>query len=291
MKRSVIYILVVLLAIPFTLSAKKKCENPKADIKVSYMYHEVFLRGGSEVSERENEFVLLSNASHSKFYPPVSEYLDSLTSTPSGRQQYHQMLKAVMGEVVRTGNYDLVPHKKGDIYVFKNRLESTISVYELIGGLESGCYTDQLGDMEWNIADSTKTVLGYQCVMATTKYHGRQWTVWFTPEIPVQDGPWKLCGLPGLILEASEASGQHSFMATGIETSSKEIVPIYSPERYEKIERKELLRHKRKALENQSSFTSSIINNYPGSKNHAKAGAPVEKVVTDIDFLETDYRE
>ena len=71
------------------------------------------------------------------------------------------------------------------------------------------------------------------------------WTVWFAPEIPLQEGPWKLCGLPGLILEACESSGQHSFTATGIELSKKEMTPVYLLSKYEKLERKELLKRQR----------------------------------------------
>ena len=101
---------------PVSIVANKKVEYPRAEIKVRYNYYEKFLRGSDGVAERNNEFVLLFNASYSKFYSPTTEYLDSLDSTPSGKKQYEQMLNAVMSEVIRTNNYDLVPHKKGDIY-------------------------------------------------------------------------------------------------------------------------------------------------------------------------------
>lgn len=127
--------------------------------------------------------------------------------------------------------------------------------------------------------------------MAHTNYHGRQWTVWFTPEIPLSEGPWKLCGLPGLILEASESSGQHSFMVTGIETSNKEMVPIYTPSKYEKLERKELLRRQRYNRDNQETLTNASFDNILGNRGSANARKPVEKIVTDVDFLETDYRK
>ena len=78
--------------------------------------------------------------------------------------------------------------------------------------------------------------------MAETDYHGRHWTVWFTPEIPLQDGPWKLCGLPGLILEATDSTDQHSFIATGIENSNQEIYPIYEPRKYDKMKRIDMLK-------------------------------------------------
>lgn len=72
----------------------------------------------------------------------------------------------------------------------------------------------------WEIGDSSKTILGYDCVQATARYRGREWTAWFAPDIPVQDGPWKLCGLPGLILEASDSRHEFHFIANGLRQSS-----------------------------------------------------------------------
>lgn len=291
MRLSNVFSVLLLLVIPLSISAKKKIDRPRAEIMVSYNYHETFVRGSDGVSERDYEFLLLANTEQSKFYPPISEYLDSLDSTPTGKAQYEQMLSAVMPEVVRTGNYSLVPSKKGHVYVFKNRKESVVNVYDFIGLTEFGYYTEPLAEMQWEVGDSTKNILGYDCIMAHTNYHGRQWTVWFTPEIPLSEGPWKLCGLPGLILEASESSGQHSFMVTGIETSNKEMVPIYTPSKYEKLERKELLRRQRYNRDNQETLTNASFDNILGNRGSANARKPVEKIVTDVDFLETDYRK
>ncbi len=66
------------------------------------------------------------------------------------------------------------------------------------------------------MTDSVKNILGYDCFKAIAPYRGRRWTAWFAPEIPVQDGPWKLCGLPGLILEAYDTNHEYSFTATGL---------------------------------------------------------------------------
>lgn len=43
------------------------------------------------------------------------------------------------------------------------------------------------------------------------------WTAWYTLDLPYDDGPWKLCGLPGLILEAQEREGVFAFRFAGIE--------------------------------------------------------------------------
>lgn len=63
-------------------------------------------------------------------------------------------------------------------------------------------YKEDMPEMEWNLTDSTKSILGMTCYMATCSFRGRDYTVWFTPDIPVMAGPWKFSGLPGLILEA-----------------------------------------------------------------------------------------
>jgi GLPGLI family protein len=65
----------------------------------------------------------------------------------------------------------------------------------------------------WNITQETKTIAGYKCIKATTNFRGREWTAWFTPEIAVPLGPWKLRGLPGLIIEATDNSNTYIYRA------------------------------------------------------------------------------
>ena len=152
------------------------------------------------------------------------------------------------------------------------------------GALEFGYYTEPLGEIQWEIGDSTKNVLGYECVMATANYHGRDWSVWFSPEIPMQEGPWKLTGLPGLILEATESTGQHGFVATGLESSNQIIYPIYPYPQYDKMSRKDILRQMRNYRDNGTHMNAAATGMSFG-KDHVKNEEEVR-----IDFLETDYR-
>lgn len=77
-------------------------------------------------------------------------------------------------------------------------------------------YEEDWEKPQWEIGDSTKMILGYECVEATSDYRGRKWTAWFAPDIPLQEGPWKLCGLPGLILEAADSRREFHFLANGL---------------------------------------------------------------------------
>ena len=55
-----------------------------------------------------------------------------------------------------------------------------------------------------------------------------KWTAWFAPEIPVQEGPWKLCGLPGLILEAYDTDKNYHFEADGLKQNPNSEVGIFT---------------------------------------------------------------
>lgn len=85
-------------------------------------------------------------------------------------------------------------------------------------------YSEPIPALQWKIEGNDSVIAGYHCQAATTSLRGRQWRAWFTLDIPVSDGPWKLCGLPGLILRATDEQGYFDFDCTGI--ASIEIPPI-----------------------------------------------------------------
>lgn len=275
---------ICLLTSPFTALAKKK-EYPRAEIKVGYTYNETFVRGSDGIIKREIPFVLLANKEQSKFYSPKTEFKDSLQSTPQGRvvekELFNDAIKRYMETKDRSAMSSVV--YQTFLYVFRSKPDNEMTVYDKAGSLEQGYYTEPIGEIQWEIGDSTKTVLGYECSIATANYHGRHWTAWFTTEIPLQEGPWKLTGLPGLILEASESTGQHSFIATGLEASNQEMYPIYPYRQYEKMSRIEMLRQLRNYRDHNNSINSAELGINLG-KDHIK-----NKEEAKIDFLETDY--
>jgi hypothetical protein len=60
--------------------------------------------------------------------------------------------------------------------------------------------------------------LGYSAQKATTTLYKRKWTVWFTTDIPIQDGPYLFQGLPGLIIKAEDENKSVSFTLAGIKS-------------------------------------------------------------------------
>jgi GLPGLI family protein len=61
---------------------------------------------------------------------------------------------------------------------------------------------EDLPNIAWSISEETKDIGDFKCQKATAAFRGRDYTAWFTTNVPLPYGHWKLHGLPGLILEA-----------------------------------------------------------------------------------------
>lgn len=81
-------------------------------------------------------------------------------------------------------------------------------------------YEDEFEPIYWTILSEEREIEGLKCYKATAHYKGREWEVWFTPEINYPAGPWKLRGLPGLILEAQDRRGHVSYRFTHMESAN-----------------------------------------------------------------------
>ena len=80
--------------------------------------------------------------------------------------------------------------------------------------------------IDWNITQDTMSIEGMTCYKATATFRGRNWTAWFNPDLPFQAGPWKLHGLPGLIVDARDDRNEVIFSFAGFETVKQEDAPV-----------------------------------------------------------------
>lgn len=77
-------------------------------------------------------------------------------------------------------------------------------------------YTEPYMARHWKLEQETKQIAQYLAKRATLDFRGRTWEVWYTEEIPIPEGPWKLDGLPGLVLEARSADGEYQYTLVAI---------------------------------------------------------------------------
>lgn len=69
--------------------------------------------------------------------------------------------------------------------------------------------------LDWKIEQEKKTIGEYQTQKATTTFGGRNWTAWFSSDIPFQDGPYKFSGLPGLIVDLADDQNHYHWELRG----------------------------------------------------------------------------
>ncbi|MCZ8330610.1 MAG: GLPGLI family protein [Flavobacterium sp.] len=126
----------------------------------------------------------------------------------------------------------------GNGIFYSNSLEkSTLTQKESFGEL----FLISSKFLDWELTSETKKIGNYTCFKA--KYISKNGNknlideVWYTPEIPVQFGPTKYVGLPGLVLEV--IAGKIRFTATKIQLNNQQPIVIEKPNKGTKITEEE----------------------------------------------------
>src|SRR5690606_6968761 len=161
---------------------------------------------------------------------------------------YQETMKSTLGNV--NFNYELYFNNTHSIYIMNrdsNQTEvnsdSSISKYIPVISSEPPFYYKKLSQKEviynsktalkqytvkddslnlnWQIHNDKRIIGNYDCSKATTEFRGRKYTAWFASKIPVDYGPRKFGGLPGLILEIYDNNGVYRAYASEIKINSE----------------------------------------------------------------------
>jgi GLPGLI family protein len=109
---------------------------------------------------------------------------------------------------------------------------------------------------DWELTSETKNIGNYTCYKATYSYNATETkinfndgdtkeekvqqkkiiTAWYTPQIPISNGPEKYHGLPGLILEIND--GKKVMVCTEIQINPKKAIKITEPTKGKKVDQK-----------------------------------------------------
>lgn len=271
------------------VTAIAQCIQP-AQIKALYRYTELRRHVQGHDFEDTDDMMLLASPVGSRFFSVKTEEYDSLMASPGGAEKYRELLKVAASTALIIENGSLtvdrnkvnLPSQGKKFQVNRSDNDNYLTVIDY-AAQEDFSYTVPLSDLQWEIGDSSKIILGYECQLATADYHGRKWIAWFAPEIPIQSGPWQLMGLPGLIMEAESAGGEYKFSVTGLERCNIPINSRPGNRVYSKISRKEF----RKL---QSEIQRNPVKQWPdGSVKIANIEESI-KVRTAHDLIETDYK-
>jgi len=103
-----------------------------------------------------------------------------------------------------------------NIIVTKKRQNT---LYESRSDKKKGSYftVEKVPLMNWELLPDTKKFDQVDCSLAKTTFRGRVYYAWYASKIPISHGPWKLNGLPGIILEAYDETREVIFKFNSIQ--------------------------------------------------------------------------
>ena len=131
------------------------------------------------------------------------------------------------------GNRLIVNDKsKKAIPVYKN-LEMKTVVFEMSTPFTPKnitIFSDSLHPIEWQITNEERVIDSLNCIAATCLFRGRNYKAWFAPEIPLNQGPWKFGGLPGLIVLLTDSESLYEWRLTSLTRAAVEIPPAPVPQ-------------------------------------------------------------
>jgi GLPGLI family protein len=189
-------------------------------ISLNVVYEFRYVR---DLTQKDNPYIynmVLSLGKGASRYCTEREYKEKNKSIARKKQQQQAQASASSKPVrtVRSVGPGLYVGRSGVIIreeIIKNFPKRTMETTALMA---NRVYTVEtaLPSIKWELQPGKKTIDKYTCQKAIGKYAGRVYEVWFAPDLPYQDGPWKLNGLPGLILEARDTTNEVVFTFKGI---------------------------------------------------------------------------
>ena len=272
-------IVCLLIITSIVFSQEKVLDNAYLKCQYEYTLQSDTLSGKT----RDDLLILQIGENISKCYSHYSAEVDSISALPNWYEVMKKHLDYAFSK--KEVNDNDFPHKRMKEYVYKNYPQGKMTVTDGLT-LQYYVYEDELNAQQWEIRDSIKTILNYSCQMAACNFRGRQWTAWFTTDIPVSDGPWKLSGLPGLIMEAYDKGNQYVFTIVGIQKVTEEPI-IFSEtydgsKRFEKSNRINFLKAKKKYLMDMNGYIEMETG------IDLRGGNPPK--IMRYDLLELDYK-
>ena len=240
------------------------CTDTTGDLKENY--------------ESDNMLLQIGPGGLSKF----SSYRNLAVDSILMRSTREQIIDAIVDGKLSTGEF---------MTIYKNHPDGKLTHTDKI------CqdwfpFEEEVPRLDWQLTDSVTTVLGYECRGARCVFRGREWTAFYSEDIPLPDGPWKLHGLPGLIMKASDKKGHYTFECIGIKSNADRPVTIYKVP-FNKTDRKGYYDAKHRFDINPYAYyeaTSGQSVTVTDASGNPSPGA-YDPTELNYDYLETDWKK
>ena len=178
---------------------------------MEFMYDYRFLRDTTDVtSESTDRMILQVGYGISKFSSYRTMQIDSLIKVSTADQVQANPERYISGET-----YSIYKNYPTGKFTTTDKIATDWFLVE-----------ELIPEQQWTLTEETKEILGYKCKSAKCSFRGRDYTAYYTDEIPVADGPWKFGGLPGFIMEVCDAGNHYSFTCVGINSKADRAITM-----------------------------------------------------------------
>ncbi|MGF1533463.1 MAG: GLPGLI family protein [Bernardetiaceae bacterium] len=223
---------------------------------------------GQNVVEVSYQEYGIANEEHIKKTAPAHQ-VELIIATTNERYQY--VLQHDKGYSQYVPAYPDIPDKEietkiGLLRISKNGYRNSLIIKDFNNRQMAyrrikSVIKDNFHDFEWQLYDSTKTILAHPCKLAFGSDYvtNRKIRVWYTEEIPISDGPKFYQGLPGLVLEVQM---ENNLFVVATKISFPESIPDFEALQSEKaISLEEYMEQQEKAMEKMKRMMQSKTDN------------------------------
>lgn len=154
-----------------------------------FIYDVEYRKDSASTSTTKENYHLDIDAKEVKYYPRDFFVGDSLVANN---------IEIPKGQQFNTSS--ILSHKNGS-----NQYEA----YDMLENIVLKLSSEE--NQNWKLTGENKKLKNLNLQKATTTWGGRNWTAWFTTDIPFQEGPYKFHGLPGLITELYDDKSNYRF--------------------------------------------------------------------------------
>lgn len=192
----------------------------------------------SQDSNKSYEVMYLTSSYYQTTYQrPDKEFTTLYYSGQKGIYQKHNQRKLDSISLTRElTNEDIGKYKCRERYAIEFE-GNEITYYDILGNNEFQ-YAETL-NFNWKLGNETKTLKGYNCRNATVSYGGREWEAWYTTDLPINAGPYKFRGLPGLIVKITDETNSYDFELYSLKEKSN--LPVIKPYHLKPLTERKLL--------------------------------------------------
>ncbi|RYF22834.1 MAG: GLPGLI family protein [Flavobacteriales bacterium] len=231
----------------YILAKKKPGEN------APYRTDTMLLDMGTEVSRFYDPARLTRDSAINKLFNPANQGNIKAMNVFKGEnaKQVTDMPGTVGSNSTEGESYQIIKDRKGNV-----------TVLDYVSNMSPKLrFEENLGKLNWQLEEGTDTIATYICQKATLKFRGRNYIAWFAPDIPINDGPWKFSGLPGLILKIEDTDLLYSFTLIGMIQPETPLPIVVEKSEYLKITREDYNKQlKKKTMGMYVNYTNGVVN-------------------------------